>query len=653
MSYDTERVLVGREPLTVVDIILGSCSLTFGVAPCTATAAAGGECYNTRFTCADTANYAATTTTYRFCEEWYTPPPGIAMFPALVSWNVAPSKITPAKGLGHRASVSIVLKDFPHHDRGIDPYVSTRAAPSGTFFGRLLARNPYYQSRLIKIRHGYVAGDGLDLATDFEDHVYVIDKIDGPDVNGRVRITAKDMLKLVDDKRAQAPAASSERLQRAANSTTGILWVDDVTNMASSGTRRISGEILEYTGRNTTLNQITGCTRAQWGTTAASHSIGDTLQECVVYDGTNVKDVAYGLISNYTEVDEATYITEADWDTERDQWLVGRTVEAILSEPIGVNKLLGELTEQYGFEIWWDEIDQKITLKANSPPRTTRTAITDSQVIADSANIKRMSEDRLSQIWLYYSRINHADKGEDAENHRSVFIQADLEKEGTDLYGEPKIKTIYSRWINSDAIALAAISRTLRRYVDVPEEMEFELDIGATQPAMAEEIEVSSRLAQDTDGSNKAWRGQIMERDDTEPGSRRKYKAITSAFIQDRYGFIAPASTFTATATSDTCTSTGHGQSDTYTVRLETTGTLPAPLATGTIYYITNSAANTFQLASTSTGSAINITNTGTGTHTVKTPDYNDATTVQKQTYCWIAASSQLMATGDEPYRFI
>lgn len=52
-------------------------------------------------------------------------------------------------------------------------------------------------------------------------------------------------------------------------------------------------------------------------------------------------------------------------------------------------------------------------------------------------------------------------------------------------------------------------------------------------------------------------------------------------------------------------------------VRLSTTGTLPNNLAAGTDYYVVGSTANTFQLATTPGGTAINTTGTQSGTHTV------------------------------------
>jgi len=72
---------------------------------------------------------------------------------------------------------------------------------------------------------------------------------------------------------------------------------------------------------------------------------------------------------------------------------------------------------------------------------------------------------------------------------------------------------------------------------------------------------------------------------------------------------------FTA-ATNDVITCATHGLSNTDTVRLTTTTTLPAGLSAATTYYVVSATTSTFKLSLTSGGDPIDITGTGTGTHT-------------------------------------
>lgn len=77
---------------------------------------------------------------------------------------------------------------------------------------------------------------------------------------------------------------------------------------------------------------------------------------------------------------------------------------------------------------------------------------------------------------------------------------------------------------------------------------------------------------------------------------------------------------FTA-ATTDIITSAAHGRVTGERVRLTTTTTLPAGLSLATTYYVIRIDADTFKLASSAAnalaGTAVDITDTGTGVHTV------------------------------------
>jgi len=83
--------------------------------------------------------------------------------------------------------------------------------------------------------------------------------------------------------------------------------------------------------------------------------------------------------------------------------------------------------------------------------------------------------------------------------------------------------------------------------------------------------------------------------------------------ILDAIGILT--ATFTA-ATTDIITSTAHGLKNGDMVVLTTSGTLPAGLSTGTVYFVIDKTTNTFKLSLTANGASIDITGTGTGTHT-------------------------------------
>lgn len=102
--------------------------------------------------------------------------------------------------------------------------------------------------------------------------------------------------------------------------------------------------------------------------------------------------------------------------------------------------------------------------------------------------------------------------------------------------------------------------------------------------------------------------------------------SVTTTSAQATTNTLGQSDTFSADAGTDTCTytSTANYPSNILTgtrVRLTTTTTLPAPLATATDYYVIRASDTTFKLGTTYAnavaGTQINITDAGTGTHTI------------------------------------
>ena len=116
--------------------------------------------------------------------------------------------------------------------------------------------------------------------------------------------------------------------------------------------------------------------------------------------------------------------------------------------------------------------------------------------------------------------------------------------------------------------------------------------------------------------------------------------SVTTITAQATTNTLGRSATFTADAGTDlmTYTSTTNLPSNILTgtrVRLTTTTTLPAPLATATDYYLIRVTDGTYKLATSYAnaiaGTAINITDAGTGTHTLNwlLPRYTNGAGVQ------------------------
>lgn len=471
-----------REPLQIVEIVEPRCSRTFGTAPCLAT---GDRCWNTDQTC---KFLTALDLTASYTTRFVAPAanrvlaagfqPGTAI-PALMSVDTSPTVLNVGAGnediqpLGLRAVAEVTIKDFPYNDVGYDPYLSTRAydpMKQGSFWSKWLARNPYHVGYTLRIYDGYF---GDDLAAMIK-REYSIEKIDA--TRSQVRITAKDILRKVTDTNVTAPALSPGALSLAltAGATTFQVAGAVLADYPASGILRINNELLAYTARALVGSNVefTGVTRGQLGTTAAAHNQFDRVQRVVSYVNTPVADIIYDLLTVWGGVPTA-YIDKPAWDAEQAEWRELYKFTAYLTDPVTVQKLLGELCQQGLVNIWWDERVQKIIYRAQRPNYAPNTLTQEGHLISDSVVIEEKPERRASQVYVYYNLRNPTLSLTDKANFANAEAYLDVDKERQ--YGEPAVREIFCRWVNTSVIARTLASAYLLRFRDVRRYISFEL----------------------------------------------------------------------------------------------------------------------------------------------------------------------------------
>jgi hypothetical protein len=106
---------------------------------------------------------------------------------------------------------------------------------------------------------------------------------------------------------------------------------------------------------------------------------------------------------------------------------------------------------------------------------------------------------------------------------------------------------------------------------------------------------------------------------------------------------------FTA-ATTDIITSASHGLVEGDLIHVASSTTLPAGLSASTDYYVRDVTTNTFKVSATLGGEAVNVTSTGTGTHTFylkgKKVLVSDASTVVLSVNSYNSANLKLQVKG-------
>jgi hypothetical protein len=558
MSYEIEKKKIGRQACTVVELVLDFCQLQYGVAPCTASIPTTGaqKCFNTRVSCQDPTDYAPGYKSYRFSTAKIRPPDTAMNIIGDNGVQFAPTIITPGQGLGVRASVTVTLQDFTVGDVDTDPYFRERSyypQVKGTFFGKLLARNPYYQNRVLRIYSGFLVDGNFDYRN-ADVRTYLVQEIAGPDKNYKVTITAKDVLKLADDKRAQAPIITPGILLASIIETTlaftiqpagtGDIYYDE------AGSLVIDGEVMKYTRASDVFTVV----RAQNNTVAAKHDKKAAVQQCLIYNAVPVGDVLYDLLTNVKYANlPLTYIDKAAWDLETSVWLSQCNLTTCIPKPVGINTLITEILQQCLLYIWWDERSELIQLRAIRPSRVTETISIDetNNIIAGSTSITDTPEDRLSQVYVYFGQIDPTLDIARLDNYAFNNWYVDPSAEDVSEYGEQRISTIASRWFNDDNFPQAQSLgfRMLQRYRDNPKQMALSIDAKDNDIWTGSFISVQSQIFQDMYGDTPSMPMEVLSIEE-QAGNIFQLTCVLSVFTK-RYGFISPNGEAVYTSASD------------------------------------------------------------------------------------------------------
>jgi len=519
-----------REPVQIVEIDVDYCSRTYGTAPCTAILGTTGvrKCFNTFFTCQDKANYngnlldtstALNYKTLRFSGPRVNFPLGIGTyFPVLTDVSAISSTVNIAgsdeslSAFGRRATVSVTMVDFITNDKYFDKYQTGRVDGTaqtdeggynpndrGTFFTKFKSRIPYYVGRPLRVIDGYIEGGSL---VNTRTRNYIITNMTGPDSNGKVTFEAKDILSLADNNKSVAPAAARGNLVAniSGSDTSLTLQPSGIGDLeyAASGYAVIGSEIVTFTR---SADVVTLTARGLKGTVATNHSALDTFQQAFNVEAMRIDDLLYELLVTYAKI-PASYIDTAAWEDEITTWMSSLLLDTIITKPIGINTLIGELAV-LGISVWWDDVNQKIGLKANRP-LFNDTAYS----LTDRNNIKAIEQQdldqyRLTQIHFYSVQQDPTKDVSSKDNYNRLVVTVDTPSESKQAYGDTKVREVFCRWVNNGADSVIGIlsRRLLNRFNTSPKTYSIVLDAKDRSIALADVVNVNSRIIADDTGN--------------------------------------------------------------------------------------------------------------------------------------------------------
>ena len=191
MSFASELAAFSRKRQDVVVISLDTCNLVWGTAPCTAST--GDKCYNTYSTCDDKPNYDKRSKPYYFTNI------GASNFnvplarPYIKEISDLPTELKENGTVTKRLKVKFA--DEPElTDTAQDKYYADRGTIQGTFWNKLIARNPNYKGRIIELYEGFDSLAFADYTLRF------VGKIENITIgNGYAEVEAIDLLRSLED----------------------------------------------------------------------------------------------------------------------------------------------------------------------------------------------------------------------------------------------------------------------------------------------------------------------------------------------------------------------------------------------------------------------------------------------------------------------
>lgn len=563
--WETERRKAGKRPWQWIEFEVDRCRHTSGQAPCTATQTGDEKCINSWETCNDPANYDARPywircaegvadmpRTFEFADE------GLAAFlPLLGKVDHSPMVPNPGESLGKRATLTVSLQDAPHHDIGIDKYVGERtyvAQQRSTFFRKLRARFPHYIGRRLRWYQGYITAEPS--YADFRRREYVMEKIEWPDGRGRLKVVAKDLLKLLDDERAQCPRKSGGKLMVAIAAAGPVTTIDvetadateyDLEAGETADYVRIGDEGFTYTGTTVITNgvRLTGVTRDlpdDYTTEQSAHDIGDQVQRCRYLQGT-IPEVAEELMVDFGGIDPA-YIPKAEWDLEADTWLADENIARLVTEPEGVRKLIDQIVSQtmtWGF--WFDEIEQKMRFRCMRPvdiDENVPELADGAHLVADSVRVIDEPDRVVNEVQVLYGEIDPTKNGDEINNYRRGIIVVDAASQSTNELNQQRVKKVFARWhpVRNASVVTRFASRTLAARAQNLAAVEFKVERKDESLRTAQFADLTTMYLIDALGAPITTRVQVMRTEASD--DLVTYRAREDFFKARYFGRWAP-----------------------------------------------------------------------------------------------------------------
>lgn len=444
-----------------VEVDFPRCSLTYGVAPCTAAIGVTGteKCFNAPRSCQSVPHFTTSTATMRFCENTspyrFIDPDAV---PSLEVIDYSPAVISFAGDLGQRPALMLQFIDAPHGDTGPigDKYRTSRdydPVAQGSFWAKVRARFYSLRGRNVRFVQGLEGQDPSEYVT----RHFIVEDMDGPNKAGIFTIVCRDALKAADGDRNVCPRPTTGYLAAdiTANATAATLLPAGIGNLQypANGYLNLGGEeIVAYTRTGNSLLLV----RGQQGTIAVVHKAQDLVQYCETFSALPAHEAQRRLWHNFAGMPSAQ-IPYDEW-VEETQSQNDQVYTAVVAVPTPVKQLSEELNVSAGTYMFIDEVNNLLRLKSLGPGASDARTFDATNTEQNTLSVHENPRERISEVLTYFGLKNPLASLNDSKSYRSNAFLSD--PQAVIDYGSAARRVVYSRWIATGGRAAADLVNT-------------------------------------------------------------------------------------------------------------------------------------------------------------------------------------------------
>lgn len=404
---------------------------------------AGTECYNTFFNCRDRANFAKTTVNLKYTSN-DAAIPFSGVLPYVMSVGYLPTKIE--RQITVKGRVKIGMVDELTGADTTDPYRATRTA-QGEYWKKLIARNPNYKGRPVKVYEGYIGEPEANFTQRWQG---VVDNITIS--SGQVSIDCVDTLIGLDA--LTVPDKIKTKLLSAIDNNdtslilTSLLKADGV-QIDSTGYIQIDDEVIYYGSMSAPANQLLTLTRGMFETVAVAHDANATATLVKYF----APDNPFTHLKTIWDMAGGSYATDfltAEW-TKWQSWPeedLDFSAVIIDADGLKASDLFWEVANILDLHIWQDE-NQKISVRrnmGNDPDRTYNTLTDTANIIVKSGSTDYNETERRTRALMYWDKSATGELAK-ADSYAELDIALDVDAEGANGFNDSVPDVIYNRWL--------------------------------------------------------------------------------------------------------------------------------------------------------------------------------------------------------------